>query len=76
MSRWQEIFSVKEKDGKFKISYDSELDPNDDGHSKLAGSLYMLMRQYPYLIDEIIFAAKEVADELTQPFNDILNEKP
>ena len=72
-SKWETIFSVKEKDGEFKIVYDHDLDYTEKGH-KLAGALYLLMKEYPELIEELLFAAGTSAENLSQPFNDILND--
>ena len=74
MSKWKTIFSVKEGDGRYKVFYDADLDAYQDIH-KLPGVLYMLMRDRPELIEEIIFAGTQAADELNKPFEDILNER-
>lgn len=73
--KWRTIFSVKEKDGRYKITYDEELDSGLALH-KLPGALFLLMMKYPELIEEIVFAGTRAADELIKPFNDILNERP
>lgn len=72
-SKWKTIFSVKEKDGVFRITYDNELDTGEDGH-KVAGALFVLMQKYPELIEEMAIASQFAANELARPFNDILNE--
>ena len=74
MSRWKTIFSVREKDGIYKISYDKDLDSISTIH-KLPGALYLLMVERPELIEEIMFAGTQAAEKLTEPFEDILNER-
>lgn len=73
--KWKTIFSVKEKGGRYMITYDEELDSGRDAH-KLPGALYLLMTRFPELIEEIVFAGAQAAEQLTKPFNDILNERP
>lgn len=73
--KWETIFSVDEGDGQYRVIYNKELDSEQIVH-KLPGALFLIMKQYPELIDEIIFACTKAADELAEPFNDILNERP
>ena len=72
--KWNTIFSVAESNGKYKVIYDQELDSTELVH-KLPGALFLIMKQFPELIEEIIFACTQAAEDIAQPFNDILNEK-
>jgi len=72
--KWKTIFYVAERDGKYKMIYDQILDSTEIVH-KLPGALFVIMKQFPELIEEIIFACTQAAEEIAQPFNDILNEK-
>jgi len=72
--KWKTIFCVKEKGGRYKITYDEELDSGLNLH-KLPGALFLLMMKYPELIEEIVFAGTRAADELIKPFNEILNDE-
>jgi len=74
MPKWNTIFSVAESDGKYKIVYDRGLDSMELVH-KLPGALFLIMKQFPELIEEIIFACTQAAEDIAEPFNDILNEK-
>lgn len=76
MSRkWKIIFSVEENDGKYRIIYDEELDSKEIAH-KLPGALYLVMTKYPELIEEVILAATQAAEELSKPFDQLLHEGP
>ena len=72
--KWKTIFYVAERDGKYKMIYDQILDSTEIVH-KLPGALFVIMKQFPELIEEIILACTQAAEEIAQPFNDILNEK-
>ena len=72
--RWKTIFYVAERDGKYKMIYDQELDSTEIVH-KLPGALFVIMKQFPELIEEIIYACTQAAEDIAQPFKDILNEK-
>jgi len=71
--KWETIFSVEEGEGRYKIVYNKELDSEQLVH-KLPGALFLVMNQYPELIEEIIFACTKAAEEIAQPFNDILKK--
>ena len=69
------IFSFSEENGIYHIIYDEEL-AKGDGFNRFVGAIYKMMREYPELIEEILQAATKAAEELNEPFNDILNERP
>jgi len=74
MNNWKTIFSVKVRNGRYKVFYDQELDSMEE-HHRLPGALYLLMVDRPELIEEIIFAGTMAAEKLTEPFDDILHEE-
>ena len=63
---------VDDAKGRFyHIAYDEEGDIYK-GNSQLAGCIYKMMHDYPFLVEPILFAAQKAAEELSEPFNKIL----
>lgn len=73
-NKWKIIFSVEERNGMYKIIYDEELDSKELAH-KLPGALYLIMTKYPELIEEVILAATQAAEELSKPFEKLLSDE-
>ena len=71
--KWEKIFSVEEGDGQYRIIYNKDLDSEQIVH-KLPGALFLVMNQFPELIEEIIFACTKAAEKIAEPFNDILKK--
>ena len=74
-NKWNTILSLKEKNGLYKIDYSPELDKRGENH-KSAGALYLLMLQYPELIEDFARACASASEKIAEPFNDILHERP
>ena len=70
-------FSVEEKENAryYHIIYDEKGDMYKD-HSQLAGGIYKLLQDYPYIMEDLIFVmnafTKEMNDQIKSLFN---NEK-
>lgn len=69
------IFAFSEENGKYHIIYDEEL-ARGPGFNRFVGAVYKMMMQYPELVEEVLQAALKASEELSNPFNDILNERP
>lgn len=69
------IFSFSEENGKYHIVYDEEL-ARGDGFNRFVGAVYKMMKEYPELVEEVLQAALKASEELSSPFNNILNERP
>lgn len=71
-----EIIFAFSKDGEsFHVYYDEAL-ADGPGYNRLVGAIFRLMREYPELIEQVLQAALAASEDLSSPFNDILNERP
>ncbi len=68
------IFSFSEENGNYHIIYDEEL-AQGPGFNRFVGAIYKMMKEYPELIEEVLQAALKASEELSQPFNQILDER-
>lgn len=68
------IFSFSEENGNYHIIYDEKL-AQGPGFNRLVGAIYKMMKEYPELIEEVLQAALKASEELSQPFNQILDER-
>lgn len=66
-------FSVEGED--FHIYYD-ELLAEGPGYNRVVGAIFKLMKEYPELIEQVLQAALKASEDLSIPFNNILNERP
>ena len=69
------IFAFSEENGKYHIVYDEEL-ANGPGFNRLVAALFKMMEVYPELVEEVLQAALKASENLSKPFNKILNERP
>ena len=71
-------FSVEKKESgrHYHIVYDEEGDLYKD-HSQLAGGIYKLLQDYPYLLEDLIFVLNVVTQEMSEQIQNLFNdEKP
>lgn len=70
------IFAFSMEEGeKYHVYYDGAL-AEASGYNRVVGAVYRLMKENPYLIEQFIQAGTKAAEELCEPFNKILNERP
>lgn len=69
------IFAFSVDGEKYRVYYNEEL-ASGPGYNRVVGAIYKLMKENPDLIEDILQAAVKASEELTQPFDDILNERP
>lgn len=69
------IFAFSEENGNYHIFYDEEL-AQGPGYNRLVGALFKMMKTYPELVEEVLQAALRASEDLSKPFNEILNERP
>lgn len=69
------IFAFTHDEGGYHVYYDEVL-ASGPGYNRVAGAIYKLMQEYPELIDQVLQMSIKASEELSQPFNDILNERP
>ena len=67
-------FSVDDEN-KYHVYYDGEL-AEAPGYNRVVGAVYRLMKENPHLIDQFIQVSTKAAEELCEPFNNLLNERP
>ena len=69
------IFAFSVDGEMYHVYYDEDL-AQGPGYNRVVGAIYKLMRENPDLIEEFLQAAVKASEELTQPFDNILNERP
>jgi len=69
------IFAFSVDEEKYRVYYDEEL-AKGPGYNRVVGAIYKLMQENPELIEQFMQAAIKASEELSQPFNNILNERP
>ena len=69
------IFAFSQEGDNFHVYYDEYM-AQGPGFNRVAGAIYKLMQECPELIEEILQAAVKASEELSVPFNNILNERP
>ena len=67
------IFAFSEENGNYHIIYD-EVRDKGPGFSRTVGAAFKLMHEYPELVEEYLQAALKCAEEMSMPFNNILND--
>ena len=67
------IFAFSQEGDSFHVYYDEYL-AQGPGFNRVAGAIFKLMQEYPELIEEILQAAVRASEDLSKPFNNILNE--
>lgn len=68
------IFAFTEDNGKYHIIYNQDLD-RGPGFHRSVGAAYRMMHDYPELVEEYLQAALKAAEEMSNPFNNILNDE-
>ena len=69
------IFAFSEENGKYHIIYDEEL-AQGQGFNRFVGAVYKMMKDYPELVEEVLYAALKASEEMSIPFKNILDERP
>ena len=69
------IFSFSEENGNYHIMYDEQR-AQGPGFNRFVGAVFKMMKEYPELIEEVLQATLKASEDLSEPFNNILNEKP
>lgn len=69
------IFAFSEENGKYHIVYDEDR-ARGPGFNRLVAALFKMMNEYPELVEEVLQAALKASEDLSKPFNNILNERP
>lgn len=68
------IFAFSQEGDDFHIYYD-EYRAQGPGFNRVVGAIFKLMQEYPELIEDVLQAALKASEELSKPFNNILNER-
>lgn len=69
------IFAFSKDGDAYHVYYDEDL-AKGPGFNRVVGAIYRLMQQYPELVEEFLQASIKASENLSNPFNDILNERP
>lgn len=64
------------KDGSrfYHILYNEQLDEHNNAY-QVIGGIYRLIKDYPQLIEPLLHVTHQAAEELSQPFDEILKQK-
>ena len=67
---------VEEKGGSrfYHVIYNDVLDEYKNSY-QIVGAMYKLMKDYPFLIEPMLQVSQQAAEELSEPFEEILKQK-
>lgn len=67
---------VDQPDGQryYHVIYNEALDEHKKSY-QLVGAMYKLMKDYPFLVEPMLLVAQQAAEELSEPFTEILKQK-